>query len=116
VPPTIQLRDGHEILFGAGTGGCLVPFPDPRICNLHLAVCQVSSACGVSEIFDQFLDDDDDDRFQVPVYFGGPFVSDDVLMRRLESLVYSVEARAPEMERSQTCTDESRGSISLIQE
>jgi len=47
----------------------------------------VSSTCGTSEIFDQFLDDDDDDRFQVPVYFGGPFVSDDVLMHKLEALV-----------------------------
>lgn len=86
--PTVRLRDGDEIKFGAGTGGRLLPFPDPRICNLHLAVCRVSSACGISEIFDQFLSDDDDDRFQVPVYFGGPFVSDDVLMRKLEALVY----------------------------
>ncbi|KAF8343254.1 hypothetical protein F5887DRAFT_974072 [Amanita rubescens] len=86
--PTARLQDGDEIHFGTGIGGRRVPFPDPRICNLHLAVCRVSYACGASEIFDQFLDDEDDDRFQVPVYFGGPFVSDDVLMRKLETLVY----------------------------
>jgi hypothetical protein len=34
-----------------------------------------------------FFDEEDDDGFQVPVYFGGPFVSDDVLMRKLETLV-----------------------------
>jgi len=84
VPPFTRLKDGDEIHFGAGTGGGLVPLPDPRICNLHLAVCQVSYACGAYETFDQFLDDEDDDGFQVPVYFGGPFVSDDVLMRKLD--------------------------------
>ena len=83
----ILLRDGDEIHFGAGTGGHQVALPDPRICNLHLAICRVSYACGASEIFDQFLWDEDDDGFQVPVYFGGPFVSDDVLMRKLETLV-----------------------------
>ena len=83
----ILRRDGDEIHFGAGPGGHRVTLPDPRICNLHLAICRVSYACGASEIFDQFLWDEDDDGFQVPVYFGGPFVSDDVLMRKLESLV-----------------------------
>jgi hypothetical protein len=56
------------------------------ICNLQLAVARVSHASGASEIFDRFLDDDDDDGCDVPVYFGGPFVSDDVLMHRLEAL------------------------------
>jgi hypothetical protein len=83
------VKDGDEIHFGTDVGGHLVALPDPRICNLHLAVCRVSHACGASEIFDQFLDEEDDDAFQfVPVYFGGPFVSDEVLMRKLETLVY----------------------------
>ena len=83
------MKDGDEIHFGTGVGGRQVALPDPRICNLHLAVCRVSYACGASEIFDQFVDGEDDDAFQhVPVYFGGPFVSDDVLMRKLETLVY----------------------------
>ena len=83
--PAITLKDGDEIHFGTGIGGHLVALPDPRICNLHLAVCRASYACGASEVFV----DEDDDAFQfVPVYFGGPFVSDDVLMRKLETLVY----------------------------
>ena len=64
----------------------VAPLPDPMICNLHLAVARVSHGCGASEVFDQFLDDDGDDACDVPVYFGGPFVSDDVLMRKLEVL------------------------------
>ena len=83
-----RLKDGDEIGFGAGISGHRVPPPDPRICNLHLAVSRVSYDCGASEIFDQFLDDEDDAGFEVPVYFGGPFVSDNTLMRRLETLVF----------------------------
>jgi len=82
---TTRLKDGDEILFGAGIGCHKIALPDPRLCNVHLAVCRVSYACGASEIFDQFLDDEDDEGFQVPVYFGGPFVSDNVLMRKLEN-------------------------------
>ncbi|KAI6122895.1 hypothetical protein EDD16DRAFT_1569460 [Pisolithus croceorrhizus] len=84
---TTRLKDGDEIHFGAGIGGHQISLPDPRICNIHLAVCRVSYACGASEIFDQFLDNEDDEGCQVPVYFGGPFVSDDVLMRKLEALL-----------------------------
>ena len=83
---TTRLKDGDEIHFGAGIGGDRIALPDPRLCNVRLAVCRVSYACGASEIFDQFLDDEDDEGFQVPVYFGGPFVSDNVLMRKLETL------------------------------
>ena len=35
----ILLRDGDEIHFGVGTGGHQVTLPDPKICNLHLAIC-----------------------------------------------------------------------------
>ena len=58
------------------------------ICNLHLAVARVSHASGASEVFDQFLDDDED-ACDVPICFGGPFMSDDVLMRKLEVLAYA---------------------------
>ena len=58
------------------------------ICNLHLAVARVSHASGASEVFDQFLDDDED-ACNVPIYFGGPFMSDDVLMCKLEVLAYT---------------------------
>lgn len=59
------------------------------ICNLRLAVARVSCDSGASEIFDQFLDDDIEDACDVPIYFGGPFMSDDVLMRKLEVLAYA---------------------------
>ena len=64
----------------------MTQLPDPRICNHHLAIARVFAASGAAEVFDKYLEDDEDDMTQVPVYFGGPFVADDVLMRRLEAL------------------------------
>jgi len=87
VAATIPLNDGDEIEFGRGNGGETIQLPDPPICNLHLAVARVFAASGAAEVFDKYLDDDEDDMAQVPVYFGGPFVADDVLMRRLEVLI-----------------------------
>ena len=81
-----KLTDGEEIIFGNSTSGSTVPLPDPMICNLHLAVARVTHASGASEVFDQFLDDDDEDACDVPVYFGGPFMSD---VRKLEVLAYA---------------------------
>ncbi|KAI9510211.1 hypothetical protein F5148DRAFT_1147755 [Russula earlei] len=43
-------------------------------------IARVFAASGVAEVFDQYLEDDDDYMLQVPVYFGGPFVDDDTLM------------------------------------
>ncbi|KAF8340547.1 uncharacterized protein EI90DRAFT_3117067 [Cantharellus anzutake] len=87
VAATIYLRDGDEMGFGQGVGSDGIPLPDPRICNLHLAIARVFAASGAAEVFDKYLEDDDDDYMtQVPVYFGGPFVDDDVLMRKLEVL------------------------------
>ena len=84
-----NLKDGDIITFGLGPAPELVPLPDPQICNLQLAVARVSYASGASEVFDQFVEDDNDDSnlSQVPVYFGSPWVEDDFLMRRLEALV-----------------------------
>ncbi|KAI9512094.1 hypothetical protein F5148DRAFT_1146398 [Russula earlei] len=89
VAPTIRCKDGDEIKFGSGNGGNMILSPDPRICNLQLAMARVFAASGAAEVFDQYLEDDDDDdcMSQVPVYFGGPFVDDDTLMRRIEELV-----------------------------
>jgi hypothetical protein len=78
--PSTKLTDGEEIIFGNGAGSSRVPLADPMTCNLR----RVSHASGTSEVFDQFLDDEDEDACDVPIYFGGPFISDDVLMRRLE--------------------------------
>jgi hypothetical protein len=75
-------------VFGSGPGGTHIPPPDPQMCNLRLAVSRVAYASGASEIFDKFVDDEGEDIMQVPVYFGGPFVSDDVLMRKLEVAVF----------------------------
>jgi hypothetical protein len=43
-------------------------------------------ACGAADIITGMYGDDDDDEAIVnqAVYFGGPFVSDDVLFRRLD--------------------------------
>ncbi|KAF8329173.1 uncharacterized protein EI90DRAFT_3125511 [Cantharellus anzutake] len=87
VSATIPLKDGDEIEFGKGTGGDLIGLPDPQICHLHLAVARVFAASGAAEVFDKYLEDDEDYMTQVPVYFGGPFVDDDELMRRIEALV-----------------------------
>jgi hypothetical protein len=90
IAPYIKLRDGDEIRFGLGIGGVSaaepIPNPSPAICNLHLAIARVSFASGASEVFDQFVDDEDDNKCQVPVYFGGPFVPDDVLIISCVSL------------------------------
>ena len=84
---TIPLKDGDEIEFGCGNGGNQIALPDPRACNLHLAVARVFAASGAAEVFDKYLDDDERDFTGVPVYFGGPWVADDVLMRKLEAAV-----------------------------
>jgi hypothetical protein len=76
----VKVQDGDEIKFGEGKDGDEIGSPDPNICNLHLAVAQVSAASGAAELFDKHLEDDDTDEWHVPIYFGGPFVSDDVLM------------------------------------
>ena len=81
-----KLTDGEEIIFGNGAGGSRVPPPDPMICNLRLAVARVSCDSGASEISDQFLDDDIEDACDVPIYFGGPFMSD---VRKLEVFAYA---------------------------
>jgi len=81
---TIKLDDGDEIEFGRGTSGDIVALPNPLICNLHLAIARVFAASGAAEVFDKYLEDDEDYMTQVPVYFGGPFFDDDALMRRIE--------------------------------
>ena len=82
----VKAQDGDEIVFGQGEDGDEIDRPDPNICNLHLAIARVSAASGAADVFDRYLDDDDIDDWHVPIYFGGPFVSDDALMRRLEVL------------------------------
>ncbi|KAI0256142.1 hypothetical protein BJV78DRAFT_441173 [Lactifluus subvellereus] len=59
----------HKWKFGRGNGGDTVQLPDPRICNLHLAVARVFATSGAAEVFDKYLGDEHD-MTQVPVYFG----------------------------------------------
>jgi len=85
VPFTISLNDGDEIIFRRGQEGQQIDLPDPLFCNTRLAIARVMYACGASEFIDDLYGDDDDDEAIVtqPVYLGGPFVSDDILLRRL---------------------------------
>jgi hypothetical protein len=54
-------------------------------CNLKLAIARAFHACGAADIIAETYSDDDDDAIvKQPVYFGGPFVTDDVLCRRLD--------------------------------
>ncbi|KAF8497140.1 hypothetical protein F5888DRAFT_1889780 [Russula emetica] len=92
VPCFITLKDGDEIQFGRGSGGRSIALPDPRACNLHLAIARVFAASGAAEVVDKYLEDFGHDQPAVPVsrsttrpscrrrYFGGQYVnaSDDV--------------------------------------
>jgi hypothetical protein len=82
---TVPLDDGDEIVFCKGDAGQIVDPPDPAFCNLRLALARVMNASGASDIIAELYgyDDDDDAFVKQPVYLGGPFLSDDLLFRRL---------------------------------
>jgi len=61
----------------------MIDGPDPEYCNLHLAISRVLHASGAAEIIAKYLEDDED-LCALPSYFGGPFVSDELLYRRLD--------------------------------
>jgi hypothetical protein len=87
ISATIKLGEGEEIVFGRGEGGQFIDKPNPMYCNLKLALARALDACGAADVIAEVYADDDDDEAiitQCPVYFGGPFVSDDALLRRLE--------------------------------
>jgi hypothetical protein len=46
--------------FGQGNEGGTIGLPDPRLCNLHLAVARVFAASGFAEVFDAFWKDSED--------------------------------------------------------
>jgi hypothetical protein len=86
ISATIRLTEGQEISFGRGeSADRTLAKPNPEYCNLKLAIARVMNACGAADIIAEMYGDDDDDEAIVtqPVYMGGPFVSDDVLLRRL---------------------------------
>ncbi|KAI9571790.1 hypothetical protein HD554DRAFT_2312089 [Boletus coccyginus] len=82
---TVRLEDGDEIVFRKGENGQMIDSPDPSFCNLKLAIARVMYASGASDLIDEIYGDDDDDEaiVNLPVYLGGPFISDDTLFRRL---------------------------------
>jgi len=59
--------------------------PNPEYCNIKLALARALHACGAADVIDDVYKDDDDEALTTqPVYFGGPFVSEDLVLRRLE--------------------------------
>ena len=60
-----------------GDDGANIDLPDPRFCNLHLAVARVFAASGFAEVVDDFFRDGEDDT---PIDFCGD------LSRRLDVL------------------------------
>jgi hypothetical protein len=79
----MRLHDGDEMELGKGDDGNTIELPDPRLCNLHLAVARVFTASGAAEVFNKYLEEYEDDLTDVPVCFGRPFIPDDVLMLAL---------------------------------
>ena len=55
------------------------------------------NACGVADIIAKMYGDNDDDEaiITLPVYMGGPFVSDDVLFRRLDDRLLNTSTCIP---------------------
>jgi len=108
VPPTIILGEGQEILFHCGdSAGKSISKPDPKYCNIRLAIARIMHACGASDMIAEIYGDDDDDDEAIidqPVYMGGPFVSDDILFRRLNDrlvgLHYSHKVDCEESQRA----------------
>jgi hypothetical protein len=81
---TITVQDGNEIFFNGGVNGEMIDGPDPGYCNLKLAIARVMHASGAAEIIDKIYGDADDDEFLgQPVYFGGPYISDEELCYKL---------------------------------
>ena len=54
------IQDGEEMNFGRGEDGSSIGLPDPRLCNLHLAVARVFAASGFAEVVDKIMKDGDD--------------------------------------------------------
>jgi hypothetical protein len=84
---TIRRSDGDEITFNGGGNGNTIDGPDPAYCNLKLAIARALHACGAAAIIAEIYgngNDDDDDLAGQPIYFGGPYVSDEFLCRRLD--------------------------------
>ncbi|KAF8497136.1 hypothetical protein F5888DRAFT_1889776 [Russula emetica] len=71
------IQDGDEIKLGKGDDWSTIELPDPRLCNLRLAVARVFAASGFAEVVKKILKDNEGDA---PTDFG------DELSRRLAML------------------------------
>ena len=40
----------------------MIPLPDPRFCNLHLAIARLFTASGLAEVFDEIVKDWEADK------------------------------------------------------
>ena len=71
--------------------GQLIHGPDPTFCNTKLAIARALHVSGTADIIAETYgsDDDEDAIVTQPVYLGGPFVSDDILYRRLNDRLSS---------------------------
>jgi hypothetical protein len=76
------IQDGDEIKLGKGKDQRRgrIALPDPRLCNLHLAVARVFAASGFAEVIEKYDRDSEDNA---PTGFG------DDLSRRLAMLEVS---------------------------
>jgi hypothetical protein len=61
------IQDGDEIKLGEGVGRDTIELPDPRLCNLHLAVARVFAASGFAEVIEKYDRDSEDNP---PTDFG----------------------------------------------
>ena len=69
----MRLNDGDEIEFGKGLGddgNTPIELPDPRLCNLHLAVARVLTASGFAEVLGKVMKDWEDDQIADRVDIG----------------------------------------------
>ena len=61
-PGLIDLSEGEEILFGKGTEGKRFDYgPNPRLCNIQLAVARVLKMSGAADIILEWKDEADDE-------------------------------------------------------
>ncbi|KAF8586398.1 hypothetical protein K439DRAFT_1659753 [Ramaria rubella] len=88
-PPTMKRSDGDEIQFGKGSLSQKIDLPSPTFCNLRLAVARVLHASGAAEVIDKFEDASETTKCGLPIYFGSPHVSDDVLIERVHLMAFS---------------------------
>jgi hypothetical protein len=80
VAPTIKLKDGDEIMLGGGAQAHEIQMPDPKLCNLKLALIRVLNASGAADAIDELMKDYEDSNSAQTLYFGCGTVSDDLLM------------------------------------